>query len=417
MMKRREFVGAAVASVLSMVGGRTALARNANAGGVAPDAARGLAGDRCAGTKIAQIACELARRSPGRPAWSEPLIGADSLNSNVHHWGEPAPGQPVLGGRPPFTAPNRIRDDYNILDWPGKALWDPVRGDWWFSGGPTGNQDPASPTIVRYRPAHDRFVHWQGLASRQGGIWPPSGHAHSFDAADLDSSGRRLWRHLTSQASEPYGFKLGWFDIDTFESGRVDGDGFQNDDYPTISFMPENRLLHLIRPQPGSSANIRRFDVDARSWAPQPLRGPPGSAGPSCYHRGEIYYTTSRGQLARILPDGKVQECRPTPVTMSRPVNGDARYAILCPLDDNLFVFCGNGDIWRYSPQSDQWGDAPHDRIVTQRTDGESMAAATNSLARSCVGPVAELGVALFCAMRRDPQGRGFVTEARVWKP
>ncbi len=215
-MKRREFVGAAVASAVSMMSGRTPHARDGGSSGVVSAAVRVETASRCAGTKIAQVACELFRTAPGRPAWSEPLIGVDSLNAKVHHWGEPKPGQPVLGGRPPFTAPNVIRDDYNILDWPGKALWDPVQGDWWFSGGPTGNQDPASPTIVRYRPADDRFVHWQGMASKQGGIWPPSGHAHSFDAADLDARGRRLWRHLTSHASEPYGFKLGWFDIDTF---------------------------------------------------------------------------------------------------------------------------------------------------------------------------------------------------------
>lgn len=416
-MKRREFVGAAVASAVSMMSGRTPHARDGDSSGVVSAAARVETASRCAGTKIAQVACELFRTAPGRPAWSEPLIGVDSLNAKVHHWGEPKPGQPVLGGRPPFTAPNVIRDDYNILDWPGKALWDPVQGDWWFSGGPTGNQDPASPTIVRYRPAEDRFVHWQGMASKQGGIWPPSGHAHSFDAADLDARGRRLWRHLTSHASEPYGFKLGWFDIDTFESGRVEGDRFQNDDYPTISFMPDNRLLHLIRPQPGGSANIRRFDVDSLSWAAGPLRGPPGSAGPSCYHRGAIYYTTSRGQLARILPDGKVQECRPTPVTMSRPVNGDARYAILCPLGDHLYAFCGNGDIWRYAPQSDEWGDTPHDRIVSSPADGDPKISGLNQLSRSCVGPVAAIGVALFCAMRRAQQGRELVAKAWVWKP
>lgn len=417
MMKRREFVGAAVASVVSLAGGRTARANAGDSGSVESVSSRHGIGPHCAGTKIAEVACELFRRSPGRPAWSEPLIGVDSLNARVHHWGDPAPGQPVLGARPPFTAPNGIRDDYNILDWPGKALWDPVQGDWWFSGGPTGNQDPASPTIVRYRPADDRFVHWQGMASRQGGIWPPSGHAHSFDAADLDVKGRRLWRHLTPHASEPYGFKLGWFDIDTFASGRVEGDRFQNDDYPTIAFMPENRQLHLIRPQPGGSANIRRFDVDSGKWAAAPLRGPPGSAGPSCYHRGAIYYTTSRGHFARILPDGHVQDCRPTPVTMSRPVNGDARYAILLPLGDDLHAFCGNGDIWRYSPQSDEWGVTPHDRIVMERVDGGSTPAGRNGLSRSCVGPVAAFGVALFCAMRRDPRDRGFVAKAWVWKP
>lgn len=416
-MKRREFVGAAAASVISLIGGRVARAgaepvRDGVAGASTSDSAT-----TCAGTRIARIACDLARQSPEGPAWSGPLIGLDSLNSKVHHWGDPAPGQPVLGGRPPFTAPNGIRDDYNVLDWPGKALWDPLRGDWWFSGGPTGNQDSASPTIVRYRPDDDRFVHWQGVASRRGGIWPPSGHAHSFDAADLDAKGRKLWRHLTPHASEPYGFKLGWFDVDTFESGRVDGDGFQNDDYPTISFMPENRLLHVIRPQPGGSANIRRFDVDGRSWAAGPLRGPPGSAGPSCHHRGAIYFTTSRGHFARILPDGKVQDCRPTPVTMSRPVNGDARYAILCPLGEYVFAFCGNGDIWRYSPQADRWGDDAYDRIPWMWQRRESATVGRHYMSKSCVGAVPPLETALFCVAQSVGEGSNLPARAYLWKP
>ncbi len=119
----------------------------------------------------------------------------------------------------------------------------------------------------------------------------------------------------------------------------------------------------------------------------------------------------------RILPDGKVQECRPTPVTMSRPVNGDARYAILCPLGDHLYAFCGNGDIWRYAPQSDEWGDTPHDRIVSSPADGDPKISGLNQLSRSCVGPVAAIGVALFCAMRRAQQGRELVAKAWVWKP
>jgi hypothetical protein len=321
-----------------------------------------------------------------------------------------------MGGRTPFSAPNGIRDDYNILDWPGKALWDSRRGNWWFSGGPTGNQDPASPTVVRYSPADDRFAHWQGIASRQGGIWPPSGHAHSFDASDLDVAGRRLWRHLAPHASEPYRFKLGWFDIDTHESGRIDGDGYQNSDYPSIAFMSDSRVLHLIRPQPGNSANIRRFDVDALEWI-SPVPGPLGNAGPACHHQGAIYYTTSRGHLVRVLPDGKVSECNPTPIRMSRPVNGDLRYSILCPIGDFIFAFCGNGEIWRYAPQSDSWGSAAYDRIPWFRPTGAFDGAGRHYLSKACVGPVASLGVALFCLAQLLGARRTVSAQAFVWKP
>lgn len=411
---RREFLMAAIGTATAGIVGRLRAA-DGEGGTVGADATSATGGE-CADTTVGGVACELRQGSPDRPAWSGPVIGVDSLNAKVHHWGDPDAGQPTRGGRPPFTAPNGVRDDYNILDWPGKAHWDPVRGDWWFSGGPTGNQDSASPTVVRYRPADDRFVHWQGVASRQGGIWPPSGHAHSFDAADLDVPGRRIWRHLAPHASESFRFKLGWFDVDTHESGRVDGDGYQNNDYPTIAFLPGNRLLHLIRPQSGTVANIRRFDVDGLRWR-QPLQGPAGQAGPSCHHQGAIYFTTSQGHFARVLPDGKVEPRRPTPVVMSRPVNGDARYAILCPLGACIYAFCGNGDIWRYDPAADTWGDGPYHRIPDSLPDGTSAAPRRNYLSKSCVGPVASEGVALFCTAQRVVAGVLEPARALLWKP
>lgn len=411
---RREFLMATIGAVAAGLSHRL-VAEDIDRIAACADAASATGSD-CEDTTIGRVAGELRLGSPDRPAWSAPVIGLDSLNAKIHYWGDPDPGQPILGGRPPFTAPNGVRDDYDILDWPGKAHWDPVRGDWWFSGGPTGNQDSASPTIVRYRPATDRFAHWQGIASRQRGLWPPSGHAHSFDAADLDVQGRRIWRHLTPHASEPFRFKLGWFDIDTHESGRVDGDGYQNNDYPTIAFMPANRLLHVIRPQPGTAGNIRRFDVDGLRWQ-KPLQGPAGQAGPSCHHQGAIYFTTSQGHFARVLPDGRVELCRPTPVDMGRPVSGDARYAILCPLGEYLYAFCGNGDIWRYEPGADAWGDGPYHRIPDSLTDGASGAHRRHYLSKSCVGPVTSEGVALFCTAQRVVADGVEPARAMLWKP
>jgi len=159
------------------------------------------------------------------------------------------------------------------------------------------------------------------------------------------------------------------------------------------------------------------FDVDSQAWAAAPLRGPPGNAGPSCYHRGAIYYTTSRGGLARIQPDGEVLDCRPTPIAMSRPVNGDARYAILCPLGDHVYAFCGNGDIWRYSPQSDEWGDGPYHRLVETRPASGAPVAIRNQLSKTCVGPIPALSVALYCVLRGDGADAGRQAKAYLWKP
>ena len=85
-----------------------------------------------------------------------------------------------------------------------------------------------------------------------GGIWPPYGHAHSFDAADLDVVSRRIWRHLgPSNVNPVYNFALGWFNIDTYQAGTVPGDIAFMDNWPTVSLLPESRLLYVVRPQSG----------------------------------------------------------------------------------------------------------------------------------------------------------------------
>ena len=312
-------------------------------------------------TVIGKVAQALAAASPGAPAWSGAEIGVGSLNSSVHYWGEPAAGSPVEHGRPPFHAPNGVSDAYNILDWGGKAHWDRTRGEWWFSGGPTGNQDPASPTVVRYRPADDTFCHWQGESSGVGGIWPPYGHAHSFDACDLDVAGRKLYRHLKPKDGQlPYNYHIGVFDIDTCKSEVVDGDQSFADYFPTLSFMPGSRVLHVIYSGAGYNS-IRRLNVDSRTWLAD-LKGPDGDRGASVYFNGKIYATTGAAKnFYAILPDGTIENKAATPVAMDGSYS--ATHAILCPLGDHIYAFCGNGDIWRYSPAADSWGGAAYHSI------------------------------------------------------
>ncbi len=415
-MKRREVLkgSAAIAGLL------LPQALVANVRPCAPPSVRVRGGSEvvtaCSDTVLQTVVEGLRAASPSAPAWSEVDVGAESLNAKVHFWGEPAPGEEVAGGRPPFSAPNHVSDEYNILDWPGKAHWDDVAGDWWFSGGPTGNQGSASPTIVRYRPADDRFTHWQGRAVGQGGIWPPNGHAHSFDAADLDVKGRKIWRHLVPHSSQPWGFRLGWFNIDTHESGQFSEGGWDGT-YPTISFMPDNRLLHVIRGQPGGAANIRRFSVDNMAWAMESLKGPMGRAGPSCYFRGAIYCTTDQSHFFAVQPDGTVKARASTPIIMDRAIENTITYSILCPVGEHIYAFCGNGDIWRYDPNADRWGDRPYDAIPWLWPHDTLSAIGWHYLKQACVGPVSSLGVAMLCSARRVTRQGVSPSRALIWKP
>lgn len=375
------------------------------------------AADVCSGTVLEGVANRLKSESTSKPAWSSAEIGVDSINSDVHFWGEPPPGSPIESGRPPFTAPNGVQDSYNICDWAGKAHWDTVHGDWWYSGGPTGNQDQASPTIVRYRPAADNFVHWQGRASKEGGIWPPYGHAHSFDASDLDVRGRRIWRHLKTRAGEAVPmYRLGWFDIDTHRSGIAEGEALNVAQFPTISFMPENRLLHIIFGQPGSSQNIRRFEVDSLRFA-SPLVGPAGDRGMSCYHQGRIYCTTSTKNFFAILPSGAIRTLAACPVVMDIKVQNGTK-ATICPIGDYIYAFCADGDIWRYDIGADTWGGAPYDRIPWLWTyDQYVPLRRPDYMTRSVVGACPEQGVALFCVPAVLASEGKTPARAFVWKP
>ena len=365
---------------------------------------------------LSRVAQRLRSSSPYAPAWSDAEIGVDSINADVHYWGEPPKGSSAIAGRPPFTAANPVSNSYNILDWPGKALWDPSKGDWWYSGGPTGNQDPASPTIVRYRPSDDKFVHWQGPTTMTGGIWPPHGHAHSFDGADFDIVGRRIWRHLGHHNGDAvFNFALGWFNVDTFESGTVAGDEAYVDYWPTVSFMPENRLLHLVRPQAGGGQNIRRFDVDSLKWV-EPVVGPPGDCGPSTYHAGRIFVTTTDKSFFAILPSGKIEVRAPTPVLMDR--SSTSTHAILCAIGDSIYAFCGNSDIWRYDVSADTWGRSRYGSIPwfwPYRTYEPQ--SGWHYMAETCVGPVPDHGVALVCMPAVWSEPGTTMARSFVWKP
>jgi hypothetical protein len=211
-------------------------------------------------------------------------------------------------------------------------------------------------------------------------------------------------------------YRLGWFDIDTHKSGIAEGEGYNVDAFPTISFMPENRLLHIVYAQPGSAQNIRRFDVDSLQFTSS-LAGPPGDRGMSCYHRGRIYCTTSTKNFFEILPSGAIRALAACPVVMDIKVQ-DGTKATLWPLGDYVYAFCADGDIWRYDTAADSWGGAPYHRIPWLWTyDEYSPGSRLDYMSRSVVGPCADLGIALLCVPARSSNGKTTPARALVWKP
>jgi hypothetical protein len=234
--------------------------------------------------------------------------------------------------------------------------------------------------------------------------------------ADLDVKGRKIWRHLVPHSSQPWGFRLGWFNIDTHESGQFSEGGWDGT-YPTISFMPDNRLLHVIRGQPGGAANIRRFSVDNMAWAMESLKGPMGRAGPSCYFRGAIYCTTDQSHFFAVQPDGTLKVRASTPIIMDRAIENTVTYSILCPVGEHIYAFCGNGDIWRYDPNADRWGDRPYDAIPWLWPHDTLSATGWHYLKQACVGPVSSLGVAMLCSARRVTRQGVSPSRALIWKP
>ena len=297
-------------------------------------------------------------------------------------------------------APNPVSDQYNILDWGGKAHWDAARGDWWFSGGPTGNQDPASPTIVRYRPSDDRFAHWQGRASMQGGIWPPHGHAHSFDAADLDESRRQIWRHLAHHNSDPdYNFALGWFNIDTNESGTVPGDRFAR---RRLAY----HFLHAGQSRPARdppaagqqrehpSLRCRQEDLDrAIDRAGRRLRTF------VLFPRQDLRHDIRTKQFYAILPNGSVEAKARTPITMDRSaaeVTRSCAHIGTCAFSRSAAT-ATSGDTTR-RPTA---GEAARYHAIPWRWPYhkfDPVASSWNYMSATCVGAVPPHGVAMLCS-------------------
>jgi hypothetical protein len=180
--------------------------------------------------------------------------------------------------------------------------------------------------------------------------------------------------------------------------------------------MPENRVLHIVRTQPASSPNVRRYSVESRTWV-EPIVGPAGDCGPSCYLDGKVYVTTSQRNFFAILPNGTIQPRAGLPVVMDRSYT--VTHAILCPLGNYLFAFCGNGDIWRYDRASDSWGSGrygsipwrwPHHKFEPEKSGW-------NYLSATCIGPVPPHDVAMVCSPSVWSMNGTVPARAFLWKP
>jgi hypothetical protein len=97
-----------------------------------------------------------------------------------------------------------------------------------------------------------------------------------------------------------------------------------------------------------------------------------------------------------------------------------ATQATFCPIGDDIYAFCGNSDIWRYDIAADSWGASPYDSIPwywPYSTYTPPPASGTHYMTESVVGPVADLGVALFCIPARWTMSGTTIARAFVWKP
>jgi hypothetical protein len=142
-----------------------------------------------------------------------------------------------------------------------------------------------------------------------------------------------------------------------------------------------------------------------------------GRSGPSCHFKGAIYFTTDQGHFASIHPDGTVKTRAATPITMDRSIENEATYSILCPLGEFIFAFCGNGDIWRYDPAGDSWGDRPYDTVPWLWPHDTFSPTGWHYIKQACVGPIPSHGVAMLCTARRVKSSGISPSRALIWKP
>jgi hypothetical protein len=354
------------------------------------------------------VATKAALLSPG--AWSSAAndVGASTISTNAAPY-----------NRPPFIALDPSTVVRNILDWPGKTMWDSQSNDWWFCGGPaTQGAGAGGMTLVRYQTSTDTFRAWQGLTVDSDGIWYPYCEAHCFDAADIHVPSRRIYRRMIYRPLSGPVDGLGWFDVDTFTSGVIP--------------MPAARDLYwtlCVHPGMGASGtvlvfnnyyNAQKFDIASGTFLTQlDTNSYPQQGGLSIYHSGYVYYTggtfDSNNKFYRIDSAGTITTLGTTPVQMSNSYVA-ATGAILSSLGNYIYAFCGDGTIRRYDPAGNSWSNVG---TMPWRFAGLQSANSAGALFESTVGkvitnPGTGEGVMLWIS---GTGGGQKATQTYLWKP
>jgi hypothetical protein len=356
-----------------------------------------------ASTAIADAAAALA---PGD--WSAVnVVGASTISTNAAPY-----------NRPPFVGLDPSAGTRNILDWPGKAMWDSQSGDWWYSGGGAlQSQAAGGMTIVRYQSSTDTFRAWQGLTVNSDGIWYPYNEAHCFDAADIHVPTRRIYRRMKYAAQSGPVDGLGWFNVDTFASGVIPMPSAR-DQYWTVcvhdGWGSSGSVLSF-----GNAFNFQRYDIAAGTFSTVNVNSYPQEGGLSIYHAGYVYYTggTLNSNLYRIAANGTITTLGTTPVPMSNSYLA-ASGAILSSLGNYIYAFCGDGAIRRYDPAGNSWssvGSMPWRFAGTQAANSFGAGALFQStVGKVITNPGTGDGVMLWISGVGDWQK---ATQTYLWKP
>jgi hypothetical protein len=296
------------------------------------------------------------------------------------------------------------------LDWPGRTQWDPVRKQWWFSGGPVAQGlVPAGNNITRYDPALDRFDHWQG-ATVNSGLWYPNGCAHSFDATDFDPGTRKLYRAIVAHGLNTTDVVC-TFDVDAPADSRPPNEvfnfpGADSNNHGRLVCFPDRREAFVF----DKYYSVRRFNLDTRAVLSS-IPMPTGLAFGGCaiYHKGFIYFNAGTYVGADNLADNRMFSISAQGVVSSQlgpnmPVimqnNGYGQQysgSLWGILEDYLYCFHSNGTIYRlYLGVGTNWtwaayGTIPRNLFPTFDSNGGDGIATTSGrsyLRQSTVGPV-----------------------------
>jgi hypothetical protein len=352
------------------------------------------------------ISTKAALLSPGSWSVAANDVGASTISTNAAPY-----------NRPPFIALDPSTGTRNILDWPGKTMWDSQSNDWWYSGGPaTQGAGAGGMTLVRYQTSTDTFRAWQGLTVDSDGIWYPYCEAHCFDAADIHVPSRRIYRRMIYRPLSGPVDGLGWFDVDTFASGVIPMPAAR-DLYWTLCVFPEMGATGTVLVF-NNYYNAQKYDIASGTFVTQlDTNSYPQQGGLSIYHSGYVYYTGGglNSNLYRIDSAGTITTLGTTPVQMSNSYVA-ATGAILSSLGAYIYAFCGDGTIRRYDPAGNSWSNVG---TMPWRFAGLQSANSAGALFESTVGkvitnPGTGEGVMLWIS---GTGGGQKATQTYLWKP